>query len=97
MCIRDRYSYGDPSQLRYEETDMPKYGKNEVLVKVRATSVNPIDLKLRSGAAKARMPLTLPAILGRDLSGEVAEAGRSIKGFPKGMRAVSYTHLPMTC
>jgi NADPH:quinone reductase-like Zn-dependent oxidoreductase len=37
------YSYGDPSQLRYEETDMPKYGENEVLVKVRATSVNPID------------------------------------------------------
>jgi NADPH:quinone reductase-like Zn-dependent oxidoreductase len=80
------YAYGDAAQLRYEETDMPKYGDNEVLVKVCATSINPIDLKLRSGAAKSRMPLTLPAILGRDLSGEVAEAGRSVTGFPKGMR-----------
>jgi NADPH:quinone reductase-like Zn-dependent oxidoreductase len=83
------YAYGDPAQLRYEETDMPKYGDDEVLVKVHATSINPIDLKLRSGAAKSRMPLTLPAILGRDLSGEVAEAGRSVTGFPKGMRVMA--------
>ena len=78
--------------LRYEETDMPKYGDNEVLLKVRATSINPIDWKLRSGAAKSRMPLSLPAILGRDLSGEVAEAGRSITGFPKGMRVMALTN-----
>jgi NADPH:quinone reductase-like Zn-dependent oxidoreductase len=37
------YSYGDPSQLRYEETAMPKYGDDEVLVKMHATSLNPID------------------------------------------------------
>jgi NADPH:quinone reductase-like Zn-dependent oxidoreductase len=83
------YSYGDPSQLRYEETALPNYGDNEVLVRVRATSVNPIDLKLRSGAVKSRIPLTLPAILGRDLSGEVAEAGRSVTGFSKGMRVMA--------
>jgi NADPH:quinone reductase-like Zn-dependent oxidoreductase len=35
------YSYGDPAQLRYEEIPVPKYGDNEVLVKMRATSVNP--------------------------------------------------------
>ena len=83
------YAYGGPAQLRYEETDMPKYGDNEVLVKVRATSINPIDWKLRSGAAKSRIPLMLPAVLGRDLSGEVAEAGRSVAGFPKGMRVMA--------
>ena len=83
------YAYGDPAQLRYEETEMPKCGDNEVLVKVRATSINPIDWKLRSGAAKSRMPLTLPAVLGRDLSGEVAEAGRSVTGFPKRMRVMA--------
>jgi NADPH:quinone reductase-like Zn-dependent oxidoreductase len=86
------YAYGDPSQLRYEETDVPKYGDNEVLVKVRATSINPIDWKLRSGAAKSRMPLTLPAILGRDLSGEVVEAGRGVSGFLKGMRVMALTN-----
>jgi NADPH:quinone reductase-like Zn-dependent oxidoreductase len=83
------YAYGDPEQLRYEDTDMPKCGNNEVLVKIRATSINPIDLKLRSGAAKSRMPLEFPAILGRDLSGEVIETGRSVAGFPKGMRVMA--------
>jgi len=86
------YAYGDPSQLRYEETDIPKYGHDEVLVKVRATSINPIDWKLRSGAAKSRMPLTFPAILGRDLSGEVVEAGRSVTGFAKGMKVMALTN-----
>jgi NADPH:quinone reductase-like Zn-dependent oxidoreductase len=83
------YAYGDPSQLRYENTDMPKYGDNEVLVRVRATSVNPIDWKIRSGAAKARMPIEFPAILGRDLAGEVVELGRNVQGFAKGMRVMA--------
>ena len=83
------YAYGDPEQLRYEETDMPKYGDDEVLVRVSATSINPIDVKIRSGAAKARMPVKFPAILGRDLAGEVAEAGRTVRGFPKGMRVMA--------
>ena len=83
------YEYGDVDQLRYEDTDIPPYGDNEVLVRVRATSINPIDWKLRSGAAKARMPLEFPAILGRDLAGEVAETGRAVTGFPKGMRVMA--------
>jgi NADPH:quinone reductase-like Zn-dependent oxidoreductase len=65
------------------------FGDDEVLVKIRATSVNPIDFKRRSGAAKARMPLEFPAILGRDLAGEVFETGRSVTGFPRGMRVMA--------
>ena len=83
------YSYGDPSQLRYEETAMPKYGDKEVLVRVHATSINPIDVKIRSGAAKSRFSIEFPAILGRDLSGEVVETGRNVQGFPKGMRVMA--------
>ena len=83
------YSYGDPEQLRYEEIPVPKYGDNEVLVKMHATSINPIDVKIRSGAAKSRFPIEFPAILGRDLSGEVAETGRNVQGFPKGMRVMA--------
>ena len=82
-------SYGVPEQLRYEETAMPKCADNEVLVEVRATSINPIDVKIRSGAAKARFSIEFPAILGRDLSGEVAETGRNVQGFPKGMRVMA--------
>jgi NADPH:quinone reductase-like Zn-dependent oxidoreductase len=83
------YAYGDPTQLRYEDTDIPQYGDDEVLVRMHATSINPIDVKKRSGAAKSRMPIEFPAILGRDLSGEVVETGRSVQGFPKGMRVMA--------
>ena len=83
------HEYGDVSQLRYEDSDVPAFGDNEVLVRVRATSVNPVDYKIRSGAAKARMPVDFPAILGRDLSGEVVAAGRNVTGFPEGMRVMA--------
>ncbi|MGA8440849.1 MAG: NADP-dependent oxidoreductase [Candidatus Sulfotelmatobacter sp.] len=83
------YAYGDPTQLRYEDTDIPHYSDNEVLVRMHATSINPIDVKIRSGAAKSRMPIEFPAILGRDLSGEVVETGRNVQGFPKGMRVMA--------
>ena len=82
------YEYGGPEKLRYEETEMPEYGDNEVLVKIEATSINPIDFKVRSGSVKSRMPIEFPVILGRDLCGEVVEAGRDVTGFPKGMRVM---------
>jgi NADPH:quinone reductase-like Zn-dependent oxidoreductase len=82
------HEYGGPDHLRYEDTDTPDFGDNEVLVRVRATSINPVDYKIRSGAAKGRMDVEFPAILGRDLSGEVADAGRNVTGFPKGMRVM---------
>jgi NADPH:quinone reductase-like Zn-dependent oxidoreductase len=83
------YEYGGPENLRYEDTDVPDYGDNEVLVRVRATSINPVDWKIRSGAARSRMPVDFPAILGRDLAGEVMAAGRNVTGFPKGMRVMA--------
>ena len=86
------HEYGGPENLLYEDVPDPQFGDNEVLVQVRATSINPIDWKLRSGAAKARMPLDLPAILGRDLSGEVVDHGRNVTGFSKGMRVMALTN-----
>ncbi len=82
------YEYGGPEQLRYEDTATPDFGDNEVLVRVLATSINPVDYKIRSGAAKARMPVDFPAVLGRDLSGEVVDSGASVVGFPAGMRVM---------
>jgi NADPH:quinone reductase-like Zn-dependent oxidoreductase len=58
------HQYGGPEELRYEETPRPEFGDNEVLVRVKATSVNPIDFKLRSGTYKARMPVDFPAVPG---------------------------------
>ena len=72
--------YGDVDQLVYRDVPMPDPAPGEVLVKVIATSVNPIDWKLRKGALKERMPLQFPTILGRDLAGEVVNTGRKIMG-----------------
>jgi len=83
------HEYGGPEQLHYEDADVPEFGDDEVLVRVKATSVNPIDFKIRSGAAKSRMPVKFPAILGRDLAGEVANAGRNVTGLAKGMRVMA--------
>jgi NADPH:quinone reductase-like Zn-dependent oxidoreductase len=55
-----------------------------VLVRVAATSVNPIDYKLRSGIFKDFMPLTFPAILGNDFSGIVRAVGAGVSGFAVG-------------
>ena len=48
-----------------------------------------MDWKIRSGAVRSYIPVELPAILGRDLCGEVAAAGRNVTGFPKGMRVMA--------
>jgi NADPH:quinone reductase-like Zn-dependent oxidoreductase len=58
---------------------MPEPNPGEVLVRVAATSVNPVDWKIRSGAAKDRMPVRFPAILGRDVAGTVVKAGANVR------------------
>lgn len=83
------HAYGGVEQLRYEEdVNTPEPGPNEVLVRVAATSVNPIDWKLRSGAAKDRMPLTLPAILGRDVAGTVVKTGENVQNPQVGQKVI---------
>jgi len=82
------HDYGDPDQLRYEDAATPQPGPDEVLVNVAATSVNPIDWKLRSGSAKARIPLELPAILGRDVAGTVVERGANVRTLQTGQRVI---------
>jgi NADPH:quinone reductase-like Zn-dependent oxidoreductase len=80
------YAYGGPEQLKFEERPDPTPAPAEVLVRVVATSVNPFDLKIRSGAVKYRVPLSFPAILGLDAAGVVAAVGRGVKNFGVGVR-----------
>ena len=70
--------YGGVDQLAYEEVPIPVAAAGEVLVKLSATSVNPIDYKIRRGDMKERMPLQMPAILGRDLAGTVVALGEGV-------------------
>jgi NADPH:quinone reductase-like Zn-dependent oxidoreductase len=78
------HEYGGPEKLKYEELADPKPGPGEVLVRVAAASINPIDWKMRSGARKAYFPVEFPGILGRDVSGIVREVGEGVTGFEPG-------------
>jgi NADPH:quinone reductase-like Zn-dependent oxidoreductase len=82
------HAYGDVDQLRYEDVAPPEPEPDEVLVKVAATSVNPIDWKIRSGAAKSIMPVKFPAILGRDVAGIVVKAGVNVRNPEPGQKVM---------
>jgi NADPH:quinone reductase-like Zn-dependent oxidoreductase len=83
------HEYGGPDKLKYEDVADPVAGEGQVLVRVTASSVNPIDYKLRSGALKEYVPLELPVILGRDISGIVREVGSGVSGFAPGDRVMA--------
>ena len=83
------HEFGGPGKLRFEDVDDPKPGEGEVLVSLAATSVNPVDYKIRSGALQSMMPVELPTILGRDLSGVIRELGPGVTGFATGDRVMA--------
>src|SRR5665213_571161 len=77
-------AYGDVDKLAVREVPDPKAGPNEIRVRVAGASINPVDWKQRSGLAAKFMPLDLPAILGRDASGEVIQVGAGVTAFEVG-------------
>jgi NADPH:quinone reductase-like Zn-dependent oxidoreductase len=83
------YEYGGPETLKFE-TDVPEpaLGADSVLIEAVATSVNPIDWKIRSGARQKDFPLKFPAILGKDVSGIVRAVGSDIRHFKAGDRVL---------
>jgi NADPH:quinone reductase-like Zn-dependent oxidoreductase len=80
--------YGGVDKLELAEVAEPVAGPGELKVRVAATSVNQIDLKLRSGAVRQSAPLKLPAILGRDASGEVVAVGSGSSVFEVGSKVL---------
>ena len=78
------HEYGGPDKLRYEEWDDPQVGDGQILIRVSAAGINPIDWKIRSGAMKTFMPLDLPTILGYDYSGVVRSVGKGVEGYAEG-------------
>jgi len=78
------HQYGGPEVLAQVEMQRPTPGANEVLIKVKAASVNPLDWKLRAGHMKDFLPLTLPVTLGSDVSGTVEEVGPGAARFKRG-------------
>jgi NADPH:quinone reductase-like Zn-dependent oxidoreductase len=80
--------YGDVEKLDFVEVDDPLPGPRQIKVKVAGASVNPIDCKIRRGDLRAVLPLELPTILGRDVSGEVVAVGLAVTEFQVGDRVM---------
>jgi NADPH:quinone reductase-like Zn-dependent oxidoreductase len=78
------HSYGGPEVLVLEEMDRPEAGAGEVLIRVQAAGVNPLDWKVRAGHVKAWMKHRLPLIPGWDVSGVVEAAAPDVTALKVG-------------
>ncbi|HZD79775.1 MAG TPA: NADP-dependent oxidoreductase [Actinomycetota bacterium] len=76
--------FGPPEVLRVEEVPRPQPGEGELLVRVHAAGVNPVDAGVRSGRARALVGAELPYVPGFDVSGIVAEGGPGVTEFEVG-------------
>ena len=78
------HEYGGPEVLKIEDVETPTPAADDVLIKVYATSVNPVDSKIRSGKNQQRYNNPMPLTLGWDVSGTIEEIGADVKGFKRG-------------
>src|SRR5579864_1077624 len=78
------HQFGGPEVLTYEDIPDPQPRKDQVLVRVRACSLNHLDVWVRKGLPGVQ----LPHILGSDVSGEIVEIGEYVSGFKPGQRVV---------
>jgi NADPH:quinone reductase-like Zn-dependent oxidoreductase len=78
------HQYGGPEVLKFEDYPDPIPGPGEVLVRVAASSVNPIDYKRRAGLTKDFYPMTFPGLIGVDISGTVVKIGPEVEDFSVG-------------
>ncbi len=83
------HHYGGIDALKYEEAPKPEIGPDEILIKVVAAGINPIDWKMREGYMKETSKLHFPFILGWDVSGIVEDTGVLVSQFAKGDRVYS--------
>lgn len=78
------YEYGGIDQIKLADTDKPNLAKGLVLVEVHAASINPFDTTAREGKARSMKQLDMPATLGGDIAGIVAEVGSDVDDFSVG-------------
>ncbi len=78
------HEYGGPDVLRYEDAPKPEPGPGELLIRVKATAVNPVDVAIRAGYLRAMRDVAKPFILGWDFSGVVEACGEGTTKFQRG-------------
>jgi len=79
-------AYGGPEQLGLVDLPRPVPGPGQLLVRVLASSVNPVDWKRASGIYRLILPVSFPCVPGYDLAGEVVEVGPGVREFAVGAR-----------
>src|SRR5207244_12912915 len=82
--------YGGPEVLKYQDAPRPEPKEDEVLVRVMAAAVNPVDSYVRQGMFAKRGLDNRPAIIGYDISGVVEKTGAKITKFKKGDAVYCY-------
>jgi NADPH:quinone reductase-like Zn-dependent oxidoreductase len=87
------HEYGGPEVLRHEDVARPRPAEGQVLVRVAATSFNPIDVGIRAGFLREVFRVTLPHTPGIDVAGTVEELGEGVAGWSVGDAVVGF--LPM--
>ena len=78
------HQYGGPELLQYEDAPRPEPQRGEVIIRVHAAGVNPLDWKIRAGYMREFIPHSFPLIPGWDFSGVVEERGQGVTHFSKG-------------
>src|SRR4051794_33840322 len=86
------HQYGGPEVLQFEEAPDPVAGPGQVLLRVAAASVNPLDIARRSGAAQGFFPVQFPGIIGADVSGTVLAVGPGVENFSVGDQVFGMAH-----
>ncbi|GFG33812.1 hypothetical protein Cfor_03512 [Coptotermes formosanus] len=82
------HKFGGPDNLKLEDIPIPSVGDSEILVRVHAAGINPVDTYIREGAYAA-LP-KLPAILGKEIAGEVEDVGEGVSSVKKGDRVFAF-------
>jgi NADPH:quinone reductase-like Zn-dependent oxidoreductase len=84
------HQYGAPDVLIYEEVERAAPGPGEALIRVAATSFNPVDAGIRSGARQGPFPVALPHVPGTDVAGAVEELGQGAAAVAVGEDVVGF-------
>ena len=87
------HHYGSPEELRLDEVSRPNAGKGQILVKVKAASVNPMDWKIRRGEMKVLSGSRFPRGLGHDFAGVVEAVGSGAERFKVGDEVFGVTSI----
>ncbi len=76
--------FGDAQQFKLQEIKQPIPGNDQVLLKIRAIGINPVDTKVRNGSNRIAKNMKLPAVIGWDVSGVIVACGEGASTFQKG-------------